>query len=63
MKFAIVENDFVKNIIVADQSFVDAHYPGSINVDDIQCGMGWSYDGKNFIAPIVLEEVDELAAE
>lgn len=58
MKFAIVVNDLVKNIIVADQDFVDAHYPNAINVDEIRCGIGWLYDGQTF-APVVEDVIEE----
>jgi hypothetical protein len=60
MKFAIISNNTVRNIIAADQDFVDAHYPDAINVDEIRCGIGWLYDGEAF-APIpepVIEEDD-----
>lgn len=53
MKFAIIENDVVVNVIAADQDFVDKHYPDAINVDDVFCGIGWSYIDGEFIAPVI----------
>lgn len=60
MRFAILSDLTVSNIIVADQDFINAHYPDAINVDDISCGIGWIYDGESF-APVpkpVIEEDD-----
>ena len=50
MRYAIIENKEVVNVIVADQEFVDAHYTNAIECDDLVC-VGWEYDKKKFIAP------------
>lgn len=57
MKFAIIENNLVTNIIVAEQNFIDVNFPNAVNVDLIKCGIGWTYDGENFVAPVI-EETD-----
>jgi hypothetical protein len=53
MIFAIIENDKIINTIVADQSFIDEHYPNAVNIDavDPMPGIGWDYVGGEFIAP------------
>lgn len=51
MNWAILENNIVKNIIVADETFVAAHYPDAVLVTEF-CGIGWTYDGKKFIDTI-----------
>ena len=56
MKYAIINNDIVINIIVADQEFVDQYYAGAINVDGVDCGIGWFYIDGEFIAPIVEDD-------
>jgi len=50
MRYAIIENKEVVNVIVADQDFVDANFPNAIECDDV-VSVGWSYDKKKFIAP------------
>ena len=50
MRYAIIENKQVINVIVADQDFVDANCPNAIECDDV-VSVGWSYDKKKFIAP------------
>ncbi len=50
LKFAIIENNEVINVIVADQDFIDANYPDAIECDET-IGIGWGYDKKKFIAP------------
>jgi hypothetical protein len=59
-KFAIVENNQVTNIIVADDAeiAVAVSRAGSIAVeytDENPAGIGWTYDGTKFVAPIVPE--------
>lgn len=59
MRYAIINNDIVINIIVADQEFVDQYYAGAINVDGVDCGIGWSYTDGEFIAPPPPDQDDE----
>jgi hypothetical protein len=51
--YAVVTNGVVVYTIVANQSFVDANYPGSRRIDGItpQPGIGWDYDGTTWAAP------------
>lgn len=62
MRFAIVTNELVENIIVADQDFIDVHYPNAINVDDKNCGIGWSYADGQFIAPPFVRNMEEVTS-
>lgn len=57
-KFAIISNDIVENIIVADQKFVDKFYPNAIDVTDIDSAIGDEYKDGEFVRPVV----DELEA-
>lgn len=57
-KFAIISNDVVENIIIADQEFVDKFYANAIDVTDIYCQIGDEYKDGKFIRPVV----DELEA-
>jgi hypothetical protein len=50
MRYAIVENKKVINVIVADEEFVDANCPDAIQCDDL-VSVGWAYDKNKFIAP------------
>jgi hypothetical protein len=63
MRYAIIENKEVVNVIVADQEFIDAHYPNAIECDDL-VSVGWNYDKKKFIAPKPnIAIIDETLAE
>lgn len=64
--FAIVQNNSVTNIIVADDeaTALAVSRPGAIAVEcqpsDL-VAQGWSYDGNKLVAPIVPEVVVENA--
>lgn len=55
MKYALINNSIVENVILADQSFADAltGYELKIQVDDT-VGIGFIYDGNSFTAPAPL---------
>lgn len=60
MNYAIIENDKVVNIIVADADFIAEHYPDAIEIDEI-AGIGWSYIDGTFIAPEpVVDETETI---
>jgi hypothetical protein len=60
MRYAIIKNDIVINIIVADEQFIDEHYAGAINVDGVDCGIDWTHINGEFIAPIVEDDSETL---
>lgn len=51
MNWAILENNIVKNVIVADETFIATHYPDAILLTK-PCGVGWTFDGNEFTAPV-----------
>lgn len=54
--FAIIENNIVTNVIVADTIEVAEQITGLTCVEyttENPAGIGWTYDGENFIAPVV----------
>lgn len=60
--YAVIDNNIVINIIVADTKEVAEQVTGLTCVeytDENPAGIGWSYDGENFIAPVVEEPVTE----
>jgi len=57
MRYAIIENNTVTNIVEADEEF--AKTQGWINVHNIFCDIGWLYDGKNFAPDPELERLKE----
>ena len=64
MNWAILENGIVVNIIVADESFIEIHFPNAVNITDTTAGIGWTYDGEVFTAPPApIEETDESISE
>jgi hypothetical protein len=60
--FAVIENGIVTNVIVATSKEVAKSVTGKdcVSYDDTNpAGIGWSYDGEKFIAPIpVIEEIE-----
>lgn len=58
MRYAIVNEKFVENVIVADQDFIELHYPEAIECPEI-VGVGWTYELGQFIAPPFVEPDDE----
>jgi hypothetical protein len=55
MKYAIVENKNIINVIEANEDFINNYYPNAILLDDdSQVSIGWTYDGKAFKNTIVM---------
>lgn len=52
MKFAIIENGIVQNVIVAEQDFINKNFPNAINVDGIICGPEWLFIDGEFFPPV-----------
>ena len=62
-KYALINNqNIVDNIVIWDGS--DSWQPPQtmtcINVENIECGIGWTYDGSVFTAPEVIEVTPEV---
>ena len=53
MIFAVMNENFVQNIIVADKDFANKVYPGSIDITDVdpQPSIGWTLENGLWIAP------------
>jgi hypothetical protein len=50
MIFAIIEEQEVVNTIVAEQDFIDQHFPGAVNItDNLSVSIGWGYIDGQFI--------------
>jgi hypothetical protein len=51
--YAVIQDGVVTNTVVADQTFIDQHYPGAPRIDNVapQPGIGWGYDGTTWTAP------------
>lgn len=59
MKFAVMSDNLVTNIIVADTLEIAETVTNSICIpytDETPVGINWSYDGVNFINPNPLKE-------
>lgn len=52
MRYAILKDNVITNIIEADQNFVDNHFPGAMNVENVRCDIGWTLDNGVFIDTI-----------
>jgi hypothetical protein len=63
MRYAIIENELVINIIVAEQDFIDVYYPDAIECNN-GVNIGHIYKDDNFIAPPpVIVPPDETISE
>jgi hypothetical protein len=65
-KYALINNqNIVDNIVIWDGS--DSWQPPQtmtcINVEGIECSIGWAYDGSVFTAPVVVEVTPEPTPE
>lgn len=49
MRFAIIESGVVVNIAIAGGPLA----PNWICIDGLDVGIGWSWDGSNFIPPAI----------
>jgi hypothetical protein len=62
MRYAILENDQVVNIIEADLEFIESHDLNAVELND-SIGIGWSYVDGSFIAPASIQVTDETTPE
>ena len=60
-RIAIIENNIVSNIILGDQNFAENYNGTSVVLNDDNIGIGYTYNGTNFQAPIKTQE--ELETE
>lgn len=59
MRYALIKNGVVANTIIADSTFIKviaSDWDDIIEIPDDECGIGWSFDGKDFFAPVQPEE-------
>jgi hypothetical protein len=50
MRFAIIENQEVVNTIVAEQDFIDQHFPGAVDItNNLAVSISWKYVDGQFI--------------
>lgn len=51
--YAIIQNGKVSNVLLADDAFIAANYPGSPRIDTLNPvpGIGWLYASGTFTAP------------
>jgi len=62
MRYAILENDQVVNIIEADAEFIETHDLNAVELDE-SIGIGWIYVDGSFIAPASIQVTDETTPE
>ena len=54
MRYAIIENNIVTNIILADQEFIDELGAVAVDVTDVKCNIGDMWNGTSFAPPAPL---------
>jgi len=62
-RIAIIKNGVISNVIVAADEFAETLKDQTINVTNIDCEIGWLYDGTNFTAPVKSQEEIEAEAK
>jgi hypothetical protein len=65
-KYALINNqNIVQNVVSWDGS--DSWQPPEnmtcVNVENIECGIGWSYDGSVFSEPVAVARIPEPTPE
>jgi len=61
-RIAIIKDGIVSNVIVASDEFAENIQETTVNVKNIDCEIGYFYDGANFTAPIKTQEEIEVEA-
>jgi hypothetical protein len=59
--YAVIQNNIVVNVIVADTKEIAEEATGLTCVEytsENPAGIGWTYNGENFIAPVVEEPTE-----
>jgi hypothetical protein len=59
-QIAIIKEGIVNSIIIASDEFASSLSDTTVNVTDIECAIGWEYDGTNFSKPSDTTVVDGL---
>ena len=62
MRYAIIKESFVENVIIADQEFIEAHYPEAIECPE-EVYVGWNYADGQFIAPPLIQNMEEAFSD
>ena len=63
-RIAIIKEGVVSNIVVASDEFAENIQDTTVNVTNIDCEIGYSYDGTNFTAPVkTTQELEDEARE
>ncbi|WP_316391279.1 hypothetical protein [Citrobacter farmeri] len=66
MNIALIKNGIVVNTIICESvEMASELYPDFvvIDIDDVDAGIGWSYDGSAFTAPVIVKTPEEIASE
>lgn len=58
MRFAIIKDNKVVNIIEADENFIIENNLDAIDITDKICGLGFSYLDDEFIPPPSIADTD-----
>jgi hypothetical protein len=54
MRIALVKNGVIQNIIEASLDFaLSLGYDQALEVENLEAGIGWVFDGERFIAPLI----------
>lgn len=59
MRFAIIENNIVINVIDADENFIEELNSDALDVTDKICGIGFTYENGQFLPPVSFADKDD----
>jgi len=62
-RIAIIKGGVVSNIVVASNEFAESLQDQTVNVTEIDCEIGYSYNGTSFSAPVKNQEEIEAEAK
>ncbi len=63
MRYALIQNSIVVNVVEWDGDGELFNDYECLNVEDVVCGPGWSYSGGEFTAPpeYIIEQEDQAS--
>ncbi len=62
-RIAIIENNIVSNVITGDENFSNNYEKETVIVTNIECEIGYIYDGTSFNTPVLSQEELKIRAK
>ena len=62
-RIAIIENNIVSNVITGDENFSNNYEKETVIVTNMECEIGYTYDGTSFTPSVLSQEELEIRAK